>query len=524
LKHKAAPFEELDQAVCGIFTTRRAVAVVLTVVLGFFLSVNASWKATPDSALYLELGESLGQGRGYLFNNERHTYVPPGYPAMVAAAVRYAGGGFFCYRAMMALLGLIAAGLGYLLVHRLAGRDAGLLIGGLFAVNHALLYNSTFTSSDVPFALFALLALNVALSAAVARNTIIWAVASGTVAGLPALIRVNGWGLPPAVFVFLFCAWRQRSRSARVAGLISFVISAALPAALWEVHKLSFHASYYEGTYLQAVTGRDLVTQASIILKAALEYIPETNYALTGLSVKTGVLEWIVPLLALLGMYAAIRKGERLLAPLTAIQYCGLVLSPAGSRYILALVPGLYLFLALGILRFLPWLSGRWGWLGRSQIQSRKILIGVFVALAIFNVGHNVITVVQARTALEDYGPEAERDLAFFKAARWLKAFGGGATVLTMHPRVLHHLSGLPTVELIRSGVPEHEVWVTARERIQRLIVERSPSFFFSDGNDPAMLSQVRKAIQGLNLHLEEIPEASSPPRFRLWRIRFPGT
>jgi hypothetical protein len=183
------------------------------------------------------------------------------------------------------------------------------------------------------------------------------------------------------------------------------------------------------------------------------------------------------------------------------------------------LLPGLYLFLALGIVRVSRWISAKAGHDLQRWCRPRIILVSVFAALSVFNIGHNLATIVQARTPLEAQGAESSRDLPFFKAARWLKGHAGNAVVLTMYPRVIHYLSGLPTVELVRSGVPEHEVWVDAQQEIRRLIRDREPTFFFSDAKNDNLLSQVRLAAEGLGLRLEEVSEASSPPRFHVWKI-----
>jgi len=187
-------FQELSEALRGVYTPLRCAAVLGVALLGFLLVINSSWKATPDSALYLELGESLHRGCGYVFNGEPHTYVPPGYPSMVAFAAYVLGEGFLTYRILMALMGALTALAGYLFVRRLCGPDTGLLVGGLFAVNHVLLHNATFTTSDVPFALFTLVALNAALHAgSQPRHPWGAVVLAGLLAGVPALFRVNGW-------------------------------------------------------------------------------------------------------------------------------------------------------------------------------------------------------------------------------------------------------------------------------------------------------------------------------------------
>jgi hypothetical protein len=88
-----------------------------------------------------------------------------------------------------------------------------------------------------------------------------------------------------------------------------------------------------------------------------------------------------------------------------------------------------------------------------------------------------------------------------------------------MHPRVLHYLSGVRTVELVRSGVPEHEVWVNRRQEIKRLIERTEPSFLFSDGHNETMLREVRAALKSLSLRLVEVRDAEASSRFRLWKI-----
>lgn len=519
----ANAFHDISEVTRGVYTPRRAVVVACVALLGFLLVINSSWKATPDSALYLELGESLHRGEGYVFNGEPHTYVPAGYPVMVALAASVMGESFRTYRILMAIMGALTALAGYLFVRRLCGPDAGLLVGGLFVVNHVLLQNSTFTTSDVPFALFALIALNAALSAASnIRHSWAVMVTAGLLAGLPALIRVNGWGIPPAVAVFVFCSRTNRSliRRALVAG--AFLVVAMIPTLAWEAYKATFPTSLHEGTYLNVMSGRTIWTHVQITLTAVWDYVHEVTYAMTAAALKTGFLELICPVVAFVGMIKAYRQGDRLLVPFTAMQFAGLVLAPAGSRYVLSFIPALYLFFGLEFLalanRLSAWLRVR----GAGGPSPRNMLIGCFVLFALLNIGHNVITVVEARTALEANGAESERDLPFFKAGRWLRHHGDNAVVLSMHPRIIHYLSGHPTSELVRSGVPEHETWIETQEQIRRMIARTSPAFLFSDASNRTLYEPVVRAIQGLNLRLEEIPEVSVGNRFRLWRIVYP--
>lgn len=298
-----------------------------------------------------------------------------------------------------------------------------------------------------------------------------------------------------------------------------FLFAAAFPSVIWELYKASFPASFNEGTYFNAVSGRTAAMQFAIIFRSMADYATETSYALTGVVLKTGFLEFIVPIIVFVGAIAAFMKRERLLVALTAIQFAGLLLSPAGSRYILALIPALYLFLALGLLRLVKGIASKLHKQGSRLLEPKLTLTACFAVMAALNIGHDVVTVVQARAPLEAFGAESARDLPFFAAGRWLSTHATGEVVLTMYPRVIHYLSGDPTVELVRSGVPEHQAWVQSQDQIQRLITARKPTFLFSDANNENLYQHVMTAIQDLGFKLEEIREARVSDRFRLWRI-----
>ena len=515
---RTGAFAPLSQALEGFSNPWRKLLIALLALGAFCLVINGSWTATPDSALYLALGESLARGDGYMFNGEPHTFVPPGYPLLVGAAARILGADFLSYRILMALIGAITAFLGYLLVRRLAGPDAAVVAGGLFVLNSTLLENSAMTLTDVPFALFTLAALHAVLSATRTPRTLVWTVGAALLAGLPPLVRINGLAIPFALAFSLFCCWHGVAIRRRWLLVGLFLVVSLAPIALWDLWKSTFPAGYGEGTYLDAVAGRSLSYQIWTIVDAFWGYFDEMNYALTAVRIKTGFLELIVPLIAFAGLVSAWRLGDRLLVPLTATQFCGLLLAPAGSRYLIFLLPALYLFLCLGILDICRWLSHRIG----RPVAAGTVLRVAFVVLVILNVGHNVRTVVQARSPLEPNGAETERSLPFFTAARWLKANDPQAQVLTTRSRMIHYLSGSRTLPLLRSGVPMAEMWVEDRSGIQELMSKGRPGYLFSDYREAALYAKVEEALKSLGYRIEEIPEASSPPRYRLYRLIAP--
>ena len=110
-------------------------------------------------------------------------------------------------------------------------------------------------------------------------------------------------------------------------------------------------------------------------------------------------------------MAIAWRRGDRLLVPMTILQFFGLFLAPAGSHYLILLIPGLYLFLALALVRVAGFVTST-AWIKSGMFSgARFLLLAVPGLLATFNFGHNMITIYHARTPLEAYGAESDETL-----------------------------------------------------------------------------------------------------------------
>lgn len=517
-------YQNVVKATQGPFSTKLRYLLAVTVILQFFLIINSSWRAQPDAALYLELGESLAAGRGYVFNNEPHTYAPPAYPALIALVNVLLGRDLLFYRILMSVLGLFTGLLAYMLIRRLCGSETALLLGGFCITSHALLENSTITCSDTLFAFSVFLAFHALLSLGVSGRRG-WALATavcGLAAGLPALVRINGWGVAPALAFYMAHTNRDASLPRRAGQTALFLAAAVAPAAAWEYYKSFFPKSCNEGTYVNAVLGRDISTQISVMLNSLKDYAYEITYACTGVSIKTGVLELVIPLLILLGLLRLMWQGERLFGPFVLIQMAGLCLSPAGSRYLIALLPGFAIFLAEGVAFAREVLAHRVrGPLSLLPPQNRLGPL-LFVTLIFLNVGANMLTIIQARSALEPNGAESYRDKPFFEASRWLRQHAHEGPVLTMHPRVIHYLSGLPTVELVRSGVPENKAFIDSPDEITRVIALTRPRYFFSDAKNSTMKTRVAEALEKMGATLEEIPNIDPGRRFGLWKILYP--
>jgi hypothetical protein len=111
--------------------------------------------------------------------------------------------------------------------------------------------------------------------------------------------------------------------------------------------------------------------------------------------------------------------------------------------------------------------------------------------------------------------------LPFFTAARWLKVNAPETNLLTTTPRIMHYLTGLRAVLLVRSGAPHHQIWLDT-ERLEKLIRDTKPGFLFISLKDTQYYSLVVKAIESLGYQLKTIPEAVPSTGYHLFRL-IPG-
>ncbi len=509
-------FKELADVFDGVYSPKRLLCICLLTFVVFSLIINSSWKATPDSALYLELGESLASGSGYFYNDAPHTYVPPGFPLILSLWIGWSGNDFFSYRLLMALIGALTSLSCVCLMWRLCGPDMAILIGGIFSINHTIVLNSTYTSSDIPFTFFCFLGFHFILTAARHKESVVLIGIAGLFAGIPALIRINGWGLPPALVIFLWSGFSGYHLSYKVSRCLAFLVSAYSLPALWEFHKSGFPVSLYEGEYLRAVAGRSLETQVLVVLQSMWEYFFETAFALTGISMRIGVLEIALSFLIIIGLVIAYRKGERLFSAFTAIQMAGLFLSSAGSRYMAPLIPGLYLFLGLGLLNLARAVNLRFS---SAMIAPASLITGLFVSLGATNLGADLQTIYHSRTAIERHGPESSRDAPFFAAAKWIKTNDAQGPILSMNPRIIRYLTRVKTIDLLRSGVPEHLAWASTQDEISSIMRNYQPKYVFIDSKNQPLKDTVMGAILHNDYQLVEIEEARAGDRFSLWKI-----
>ena len=123
----------LDQVAAQVSRYKRFFAIAI--VLWFAVAVTPHWIPTSDGALYLMLGRSVAHGEGYTLFGKPHTFVPPGYPLMIASLERIGLGSMLCLNIAMAILGLLTVWLSYRLVSLLASRQVAWLVAVLVGLN-----------------------------------------------------------------------------------------------------------------------------------------------------------------------------------------------------------------------------------------------------------------------------------------------------------------------------------------------------------------------------------------------------
>lgn len=202
------------------------VAIALVLRLGWALSRpvdGATIRALPDQREYLDLGQNLLRGNGFVFHDERldidaRAFRTPGYPLLIAAC----GGSVRVLRGVQALLDTSTVLAIFLLARRWLGIRASCFAATLVALNPYLIYFTGLILSETVF--IALLAWGMAL---LAYRGKIWLFGAALLA-VSVLVRPGALLLGPLLAIAL--PWPRRA--VVVAALTLFVL---LPWA-WRNH------------------------------------------------------------------------------------------------------------------------------------------------------------------------------------------------------------------------------------------------------------------------------------------------
>ncbi|WP_083472474.1 glycosyltransferase family 39 protein [Kibdelosporangium phytohabitans] len=185
-----------------------------------------------DEHVYLELTQSLVDGRGFAFGTGATAYRPPGYPFLLLPFHLVSGGNVFVMRLVGVLCLAGAVWFGYLLARRISP-VAGALVAVVTAAYPLFVYTATTLYPQIPALLLLLMTFEFGLRA---RDRWVWAIPSGLSAGL-LTITVPSFA-PTLLLLVLFVGWRARK------AIVVLLVAAAIIPVLWCVRNAVVMGSF----------------------------------------------------------------------------------------------------------------------------------------------------------------------------------------------------------------------------------------------------------------------------------------
>ncbi|HYW11873.1 MAG TPA: hypothetical protein VE871_07950 [Longimicrobium sp.] len=509
-----------------------------------------------DNASYLALARSLAGDGTYreLWDPAArpHTQYPPGWPLMLAAALRMGIGPWVGFKVMAALFSAAAVALSYLWARRVSTPGTALGVGVVLAVGTGVVDAGRWELSDPPFWAFTMLGLlafarmrtdvpvdGAGLPSATADRprwkTLLGPLAVASLATLLAYATRSA-GLPLLVAAGAWLAWRRRWRALAV-----FVVTVGAFAVPWWVRSqaaggVSYTAYlWYKNPYHPAsgtVGPGGILTR---IVANTVEYTTEQlPYLLTGvrLGFPAAALGMGVVGLALAGWGMRMRRPgvPELWLPL----YVGLVLvwpaAWATERFLLPALPMLLLCAAEPV-RLLAARSGRAVWVGAAAA-------GVIALSAMPRLARQVDRAAECRAA---YAPDdqfrcmKEEWADFMELSRSLNGtLPADAAVLSRKPTLFWAYSGYPSRTYPFKADPD-TLLAAAREAGARyvlldymdqvslmylapVIMQRPQAFCVMTGVGPG-----RATLMGIQPGAERMPNVRDRPGNVAATLPFPG-
>jgi Dolichyl-phosphate-mannose-protein mannosyltransferase len=197
-----------------------AVGLSLVLAGGYAIILGGSLRYS-DEQVYLELTQSLADGRGFAFGADATAYRPPGYPFLLLPVHFLTGGSVFAMRLVAVLCLAGAVWFSYLLARRIS-LAAGALSAVVVAAYPLFVYTATALYPQIPALLMLLMAIEFGLRS---RDRWTWAIGSGLAGGL-LTITVPSFA-PTMALVLIFIGWRHRK------AIAVLVVAAAIIPVLW---------------------------------------------------------------------------------------------------------------------------------------------------------------------------------------------------------------------------------------------------------------------------------------------------
>ena len=430
---------------------------ILAVALLYAAALNDCWRFQRDSVLYMGLARSLAETGKYHFDYLPHTFVLPGFPAMLSLIYMTVGESFLSMNVLVSAFGVGCVAVGYLVFRQLPLSDRQVTACVLlFGLSRTLYYYSTHVMTDVPFTFFALLGLfcGVKMVRTKGRASWLWSVGGSLAVCAASSIRPFG----PAVAAGLIGAlWLRPGglKRWRVHMGKTAVVLAPLGVALvvWLYCRMQVSAPLRLDYFTQFVGRRGLAATPIHALGSIPLLIKAVPDALLGVRLPVAV-GGLLSLVLGVGLVASLRRGERVLFTYGLVYLAGVSLGGPGRRYLLPVLPVLVFWLVVGVDRIGFWLTERWKLLScRRALTIGYVLLGLALATNLGRIGK---VVYESRSPNFYEVAEGPWLVHYFEMARWLRDNASPqALVFAREDRLLHYFSRVTTAPpgyLLRRG------------------------------------------------------------------------
>jgi hypothetical protein len=320
-----------------------------------------------DNLVYYYLAKALASGQGFtdIFSssNTPHNHFPPGYPFIMSLFMRLGFNSISFYCALNGVIGFIIIVLSYFLTLNITGSKAlSFTVGFFLAVSTPFLSYSLTTMSEIPSALFTLVALFVLsrnkLTSPFYRDYHFWILLVCIITGY--YVRSSAIVLLPAVLIVYLLRGKWLHALATVSGFVLAIIP-------WMIRSQQLGGNSYVKQFLMKnpyhaslgpATGQDyltrIITNAKLYITLELpatimrDLFPETtiDLATSGYRIAgCGIL-----LLLIYGMFLLIKKQPGLV-----LYFMGagaiLLIWPSvwtGARFLVPILPFIFFFVLYG--------------------------------------------------------------------------------------------------------------------------------------------------------------------------------
>ena len=426
---------------------RRGLFVLLCVAgLLYAAGINSHWRFQRDSARYMALARSVAEGDGYRLNYKVQTRVWPGFPAMLVPVYMAVGESFLAMNILLSLLGLGSVAAAWALFRQLPLNSRQVTACTLlFGFSRTLYYYSAHIMSDVPFTFFALVTLicGTMMLRRSGRAGWLWCIAASVAACVACFVRPVG---PALVIALALSVWvtpgvpKGRLALGRTLVILGPILAAGLA---WGI-RCALLRTRYDFSYFQIFVGRfgvwglagRMVSRAPRIVQSLADTVLGTD-----LGMAAGVL---LGALMALGLFAALRRGERLVSIYGLVYLIGICVASPNRRYLLPALPALVYWLVLGCQ-----LAGALLQTRTHALTARRtaVLGSVLLAMAVStNVGRIGKLVYEARAPGFYARLDDGRLLDYFALADWLEANAAADdVVLAREYETVHYFSRVRT-------------------------------------------------------------------------------